>query len=267
MSKVRLDLLLYEKGYYNSREKAKAAIMSGEVYINNICIEKAGTLVKEDVAVEIKENKNPFVGRGGLKLKRALEIFNIDVKDKIFLDVGASTGGFTGCLLKNGAKKVYAIDVGYGQLDYSLRTDERVAVLERTNFRYLDFNKINEKVDGFVMDVSFISILKLIDNLKNFLKNNSFGIILIKPQFESSKEQIEKKGIIKSATTHQNILKNVATALIAKEYFIKNITYSDVKGAKGNIEFLFHVTLNKDDSIGNLDKKIDNIVCLAHKEL
>jgi len=267
LSKVRLDLLLCDKGYYNSREKAKAAIMSGEVYINNVCLEKAGTLVKEDSFIEIKENKNPFVGRGGLKLKRALDIFNINLKNKIFLDIGASTGGFTDCLLKNGAQKVYSIDVGYGQLDYSLRIDERVVVLERTNFRYLDPDTINEKADGFVMDVSFISILKLVDHLKNFLKKNSFGIILIKPQFESSKEQIEKKGIIKNASTHKNILNNVAKVLVEKDYFIRNMTYSDIKGAKGNIEFLFYVTFNQEDTISDLDKKIQETVDAAHSEL
>lgn len=267
LSKIRLDLLLCEKGYYNSREKAKAAIMSAEVYINNICIEKAGTLVADDCSIEIKDNKNPYVGRGGLKLKRALDIFNIDVKDKVFLDIGASTGGFTDCLLKNGAKKIYAIDVGYGQLDYSLRIDERVTVLERTNFRYLSCDEINEKADGFVMDVSFISILKLMDNLKNFLKYDAFGILLIKPQFESSKEQIEKKGIIKNALTHKNVLKNVATSLIDKGYFIRNITYSDIKGAKGNIEFLYYVTLNQEDNMCDLNSKIDAIVLEAHKVL
>ncbi len=267
MEKVRLDTLLFEKGYYTSREKAKAAIMARCVSVNGVFYDKAGSMVYKDCGIEIKENKNPYVGRGGLKLKRALEIFDIDVAGKVFLDIGASTGGFTDCLLKNGAIKVYAIDVGYGQLDYSLRNDERVEVLERTNFRYLEYEKIGKKADGFVMDVSFISVSKLAGNLRNFLKDNAFGIILIKPQFESSKQQIEKNGVIKSAATHISVLKNVSSSLNELGYYIKNITYSDIKGAKGNIEFLYYVTLNKADNISDADNIINNTVEQAHKEL
>jgi len=267
LNKVRLDTLLYEKGYFASREKAKAAIMAKSVLVDGAYTEKAGTMVDADCKIEIKENKNPYVGRGGLKLKRALELFDISVSEKVFLDIGASTGGFTDCLLKHAAKKVYAIDVGYGQIDYSLRTDKRVVILERENFRYLEFEKVGEKADGFVMDVSFISILKLADNLRNFIKQSSEGIILIKPQFESSKEQIEKKGVIKNAVTHKNILKHVASSLNEKGYYIKNITYSDIKGAKGNIEFLFHISLNENDNLANMSEVIDATVLTAHAAL
>ncbi|MEL7571146.1 MAG: TlyA family RNA methyltransferase [Eubacteriaceae bacterium] len=267
MEKVRLDTLLFEKGHYPSREKAKAAVMARSVLVDGAYADKAGSMVLKDCEIEIKENKNPYVGRGGLKLKRAIEIFDVDVSGKVFLDVGASTGGFTDCLLKNGAHKVYAIDVGYGQLDYNLRNDERVEVLERTNFRYLEYEKIGRLSDGFVMDVSFISVLKLAENLKNFLKQDAFGIILVKPQFESTKQQIEKNGVIKSLSTHKEVLKNVSSALNEMGYYIKNMTYSDLKGAKGNIEFLFYVTLNNEDSMPDMENVINKTTEAAHKEL
>jgi len=267
LEKVRLDTLLFEKGHYPSREKAKAAVMARCVLVDGAYADKAGSMVLKDCEIEIKENKNPYVGRGGLKLKRAIEIFDVDVSGKVFLDVGASTGGFTDCLLKNGAHKVYAIDVGYGQLDYNLRNDERVEVLERTNFRYLEYEKIGRLSDGFVMDVSFISVLKLAENLKNFLKQNAFGIILVKPQFESTKQQIEKNGVIKSLSTHKEVLKNVSSALNEMGYYIKNMTYSDLKGAKGNIEFLFYVTLNNEDSMPDMENVINKTTESAHKEL
>lgn len=267
MEKVRLDTLLFEKGHYPSREKAKAAVMARCVLVDGAYADKAGSMVLKDCEIEIKENKNPYVGRGGLKLKRAIEIFDVDVSGKVFLDVGASTGGFTDCLLKNGAHKVYAIDVGYGQLDYNLRNDERVEVLERTNFRYLEYEKIGRLSDGFVMDVSFISVLKLAENLKNFLKQDAFGIILVKPQFESTKQQIEKNGVIKSLSTHKEVLKNVSSALNEMGYYIKNMTYSDLKGAKGNIEFLFYVTLNNEDSMPDMENVINKTTEAAHKEL
>ncbi len=267
MSKVRLDVFLHERGYYPSREKARAAIMAGEVFVQGKRIDKAGTGVDVNTCtVEIASNQTKYVGRGGQKLEKALEVFDFDVTGKTFLDIGASTGGFTDCLLQNGAKKVYAIDVGYGQLDYALRIDTRVTVLEKTNFRYLTYDKVGEQADGFVMDVSFISILKLTENLKQFLKQGAEGIILLKPQFESTREQIEKKGVIKDKNTHISVLSTVIAALEQGGWRTPNITFSPITGAKGNIEFLLHVALDCPAAHTVDEQKIIQTVQQAHQE-
>lgn len=267
MGKVRLDVFLHERGYYPSREKARAAIMAGEVYVEGRRIDKAGTGVDANTcAVEIVSEQAKYVGRGGQKLEKALEVFDFNVTGKTFLDIGASTGGFTDCLLQNGAKKVYAIDVGYGQLDYTLRTDERVVVVEKTNFRYLTYDEIGEKADGFVMDVSFISVLKLTENLKQFLKPGAGGIFLIKPQFEATRAQIEKKGIIKDKNTHISVLHTVVTALNDSGWHVKDITFSPIAGAKGNIEFLLYATLESFSHSEVDEAKILHTVNTAHQE-
>lgn len=268
MGKIRLDVFLHEKGYFPSREKAKAAIMAGEVFIQGKRIDKAGTAIEEDTCeVEIFSAQTKYVGRGGYKLEKALQVFDFDAADKVFLDIGASTGGFTDCLLQQGAKKVYAIDVGYGQLDYVLRIDERVVPVEKTNFRYLKYDTIGEKADGFVMDVSFISVLKLTENLKQFLKQGAEGIFLIKPQFEATRAQIEKKGIIKEKNTHISVLTAMIGALEESGWHVKEITHSPIAGAKGNIEFLLHVAYPFASQKSDVDKeKILQTVNAAHEE-
>lgn len=265
--KKRIDIMLYEKGLAESREKAKALIMAGIVYANGQKADKAGQPVTEDDLLEVRGNPCPFVSRGGLKLNKALRIFSIDVKDKTALDVGASSGGFTDCLLQNGAKKVYAVDVGYGQIAYKLRTDERVVLFEKTNFRNMPSEIIPEKIDIAVMDVSFISIVKLADNLKAFLKNDSVMVILIKPQFEAQKSLVGKNGVVSDANVHKDILIKAILDLENKGVFLKNIDFSPVKGPKGNIEFITEFSLNPKNKLDDIKAHIDACVKKAHEEL
>ncbi len=235
--KTRLDQYLVEQNYYNSREKAKRAVMAGEVKVNGKTVTKPAQKIDEDVAIEIKQ-KPPYVSRGGLKLEKGLKVFDFPVKDKTFLDIGASTGGFTDCLLKNGAAKVYAIDVGYGQLDFNLRNDERVEVLERTNFRKLKDGVITELADGSVMDVSFISILLMLEKIKEHTKEDALNIWLIKPQFEAGKEKVGKHGIIKDPKIHKEVLQEIILKVQQAGFSVLGLDVSPVKGQKGNTEFL-----------------------------
>lgn len=265
--KNRLDIRLYEQGLTESREKAKAMIMAGHVYVNQQKADKAGMMVSEDDRLEIKGNPIPYVSRGGLKLEKALKVFNIDTTDLIALDVGASSGGFTDCLLQNGAKKVYAVDVGYGQLAYKLRIDERVIVFEKTNFRNMTCESIPEKIDIAVMDVSFISIAKLVDNLKNFLKEKATMVFLIKPQFEAQKSMVGKNGVISSAAVHAEIVYKTIHILEEKGYNLKNLDYSPIKGPKGNVEFIAEFSFDKAENISDIKQKVDQCVKKAHEEL
>ncbi|WP_290770605.1 TlyA family RNA methyltransferase [Anaerofustis sp.] len=263
--KERLDVLLFESGMAESREKAKRLIMAGLVFVNDQRIDKAGTKVDIYSNIMIKGNDNPFVSRGGFKLDKAIKVFDVDVKDKTCMDIGASSGGFTDCLLQNGAEKVYSIDVGYGQFAYKLRKDPRVVCLEKTNFRNMEFEKIGETVDIAVMDVSFISILKLADNLLKFLKDDGIYICLIKPQFEAGRELVGN-GIIKDINIHKKVVKDVIYGLKDKGLYVEKLDYSPIKGPKGNREFIALVTKNKDNLL-DIDLAVEECVEKSHKEL
>ncbi|MGI5858872.1 MAG: TlyA family RNA methyltransferase [Tepidanaerobacteraceae bacterium] len=238
-NKQRLDVLLVNKGIISSREKAKAEIMCGNVLVNTQVVDKPGTRVSIDSVITIKESL-PYVSRGGLKLEKALLLFNIDVKNKIVLDAGASTGGFTDCMLQNGAKKVYAVDVGYGQLAYTLREDARVVVLERKNVRYLSLEDIGEKTDIITADLSFISLSKVFETFYQLLKKDGDLITLIKPQFEVGKEEVGKRGVVKGFKLHVKAVNKVIADAREHHFNICDFTHSPIKGPKGNIEYLAH---------------------------
>ncbi|MGB9808989.1 MAG: TlyA family RNA methyltransferase [Caldanaerobacter sp.] len=260
--KERIDILLVKRGFFSSREKAKAAIMAGEVYVDDRRAEKAGEMVREDVKIEIKRDSLPYVSRGGLKLEKALKFFQIDVKEKIALDVGASTGGFTDCLLKHGAKKVYAVDVGYGQLHWSLRNDPRVVVMEKTNIRFL--NTLPEIVDIATIDVSFISLELVVPSTDKFLKVGGEIVALIKPQFEAGRGKVGKKGIVKDKAVHKEVLEKIIKLFKNINYGVCGITYSPIKGAEGNIEYLIYGIKGKSDEI---EIEVEKIVEEAFKNL
>lgn len=244
MSKLRLDVLLCEKGLFDSREKARAAIMSGIVFINGNRESKPGTPVNEECAIEIRGNTLKFVSRGGLKLEKALAYFGVSPEGKICMDCGASTGGFTDCLLQQGAVRVYAIDVGYGQLAWSIRSDPRVVTMERTNIRYLTANQIPDPIQLAVIDVSFISLKLVLPAMKTFLSEDAELICLIKPQFEAGRDKVGKKGVVREAETHTEILQNFITEAENIGFKVNNITFSPIKGPEGNIEFLGYLSVN-----------------------
>lgn len=262
--KERLDVLVCNNNLADSREKAKRIIMAGIVYVDGNKVDKAGTKIDVDSKIEVRGKDIPYVSRGGLKLEKALKVFDINVDDKICLDVGASSGGFSDCLLQNGAKKVYSVDVGYGQLDYKLRNDERIVCLERTNFRNMEFEKVGEKVDIAVMDVSFISVLKLVDNLFNFLKDDFTYICLIKPQFEVGKKDVGN-GVIHDKLLHEKVIINISEELNKKGIYINGLDYSPIKGPKGNIEFIAY--FGKNETKFDIEKKAKECVNDAHKNL
>ncbi len=264
--KKRIDELLVDKGFFETREKAKRAIISGIVYIEGLQKIKPGNKVDIDVNIIVKNEKEifPYVSRGGLKLKRALEEFKIIVKDKIALDIGASTGGFTDCLLQNGAKKVYAVDVGYGQLDWKLRKDPRVIVRERINARYLSKEVVKDEVDIITIDVSFISITKILPNAVSFLREKGDIIALIKPQFEVGKEDVGR-GVVRDPDIHKKVLHKVIKTLNDSTIYLYGLTWSPIKGPKGNIEFLAWLKKIKNDL--NIDSFVSEVVEEAHKKL
>ncbi len=250
-NKNRLDVLIYERGLVDSREKAKSLIMAGIVFVDGFAIDKPGTKVSDKSNIEIKGSKLEYVSRGGLKLAKAIKYFNIDVSGKIALDVGSSTGGFTDCLLKNGASKVYSIDVGYGQLAWELRNDSRVIVMERTNIRYVTPDMLPARADFASIDVSFISLAKVMPSVIKLLSDNGEIICLIKPQFEAGREKVGKKGVVRDPNTHKEVIMSLWN------YFedscgltIKGLTYSPVKGPEGNIEYLISL-YNKDDKVAD----------------
>lgn len=242
MQKIRLDKLLFEKGLVESREKAKALILAGDVTVNGITVDKAGTFVRSDAALEILK-KMPYVSRGGLKLKHAIDTFGIDAQEKIAMDIGASTGGFTDCLLQHGAKKVYAIDVGYGQLDLKLRNDPRVTLLEKTNIRYLDKNSVPDIIVLITIDVSFISLLKVIPKALEFLKESGEIIALIKPQFEVERKDVRKGGVVRDEAKRHEVIEKIKAAVKDMGLEVKGLTESPVRGPKGNVEFLIYLSI------------------------
>ena len=243
MKKERLDTYLTELGYFETKSKASSAIIAGDVKINDVYITKAGFQISTDKEHDIVVKTMPFVSRGGFKLQKALKTFPVKVEGRICFDAGASTGGFTDCLLQNGAKFVYAVDVGYGQLDWKIRSDKRVKTIEKTNLKIAEFSEIyseNELVaDLLVSDLSFISLTKVLPNLKKLLNPDFHEMIcLIKPQFEAGKENVEKGGVVRDKKVHSSVIKNVLECAQSLDYTIKGLTYSSIKGPSGNIEYL-----------------------------
>ena len=239
--KIRLDTLVFERGYTQSREKAKAVIMAGQVYVNNQKADKPGTLYPVDAQIEVRGVKLKYVSRGGLKLEKAIEVFKIDLKDCIAMDIGASTRGFTDCMLQNGARKVYAVDVGYGQLDWKLRNDKRVVNLERTNIRKVTKEEIPEQVDFFSVDVSFISLRLVLPVASAFMKETASAVCLIKPQFEAGREKVGKKGVVRDPLVHTEVIENICTFCLANGFDVLGLDFSPVKGPEGNIEYLVYI--------------------------
>lgn len=262
--KERLDVLLTEKGFCESRSRAQSLIMSGEVYVNGQKCDKAGTQIDPEAALEVRGNSCPYVSRGGLKLEKALRDFDIDPNGYVCSDSGASTGGFTDCLLQKGAKKVFAIDVGYGQLAWSIRTDARVVCMERTNIRYVKPEDLGEALDLSVVDVSFISLRIVLPAIKALLKPNGQIICLIKPQFEAGKDKVGKKGVVREASVHEEVLDSFLTLAQELKLTVRNLTYSPVKGPEGNIEFLGHLSMLPK---GAITPDIRALVAAAHEAL
>jgi 23S rRNA (cytidine1920-2'-O)/16S rRNA (cytidine1409-2'-O)-methyltransferase len=267
--KERLDVLLVERGLIDTREKAKRAVMAGTVYSGSERLDKPGVKIESTAPLEIKGNPIPYVSRGGLKLEKAIITFDVTVTDKIMIDIGASTGGFTDCALQNGAEKVYALDVGYNQLAWKLRQDKRVIVMERTNFRHVTPPDFQEGLPNFAtIDVSFISLKLILPVLKKIVVPGSDIIALVKPQFEAGKEEVGKKGIIRDPKIHQKVLNNIIDFSLGNGYRILNISYSPITGGDGNIEFLLHIQSTDNEHGERMwDGTVENIVDQAHKEL
>lgn len=240
--KERLDIRLVQEGFSPSREKARAIIMAGLVYIENERYDKPGVKVDLDLPITVKGQIHPYVSRGGLKLEKAIKAFSLDLTDLVLMDIGASTGGFTDCALQNGAKLVYAIDVGYGQLDWSLRQNEKVVVMERTNFRHLNPQEWDgEWIDVATIDVSFISLRIILPVLKDFLKPGGKVIALVKPQFEAGREQVGKHGVVRDPQVHQQVIESIASFSATLGYKICGLSFSPITGGEGNIEFLLYL--------------------------
>ncbi len=237
-NKTRLDVLLTERGLLDSRQKAQATIMSGIVFVNGQRVDKAGTAVANDAQIEIRGAALPYVSRGGLKLEKAMQTFPLNLHDKICADIGASTGGFTDCMLQNGAKKVYAVDVGYGQLDWKLRNDARVVCMERTNARYLTHEEIPDELDFASVDVSFISLKLIFPALYGLLRQGGEIACLIKPQFEAGREKVGKKGVVRDPAVHLEVLEHFLIHAKENHFTVLGITYSPIRGPEGNIEYL-----------------------------
>lgn len=264
--KKRLDVLVTERGITESREKAKAVIMAGEIYVNNQKADKAGQSYNEDVNIEFRGKKLKYVSRGGLKLEKAVEEFNIDLTGKTTMDIGASTGGFTDCMLQNGAKKVYSIDVGYGQLAWKLRNDSRVINLERTNMRNVTSEQVPDIIDFFSIDVSFISLKLLLPVAYKLLADNAEAVCLIKPQFEAGREKVGKKGVVRDPAVHIEVVENIYNFCLDNGFSVTGLDFSPIKGPEGNIEYLIY--LRKSDSPQSLiDFTPEELVKKSHLEL
>ncbi len=265
--KIRLDQLLIEKGIFTSRERAKAAIMSGKVFVDGKRVDKAGEKVIEEAALEYKGEKMPYVSRGGYKLAKAIKEFAIDLRDKQCIDIGASTGGFTDCMLQNGAIKVYSVDVGYGQLAWKLRTDSRVVCMERTNFRYVTKENIPEEIDFASIDVSFISLKKIIPTALDLMADTGEIVALIKPQFEAGRDKVGKKGVVKDKNTHSEVIKSIIDFLEDKNLSILGLSYSPIKGPEGNIEYLVYFSKEYSKTNPFTIDYINKLVDASHGEL
>jgi len=267
MEKERLDQAMVSRGLAPSREKGKALIMAGKVFVNGQKADKPGTQVKASDEVTVKGDPLPYVSRGGLKLEKALREFGLALDGKVMMDVGASTGGFTDCALQRGAVKVYAIDVGYGQLDWRLRQDPRVINLERTNARYLTAEQINEQVDFISIDVSFISLSKILPALLPFLREKGDLVALIKPQFEAGREKVGKRGVVRDPQVHKEVIRNILSLCRELDLNPQGLQYSPITGPEGNIEFLLWLKKESYDGSRSWEEHIERIVAEAHERL
>lgn len=264
--KMRLDVAVFERGLAETREKAKALIMAGSVYLNGQKALKGGAAVKDTDIIEVRGAVNPYVSRGGLKLHKAVQNFGLSLEGCVCMDIGASTGGFTDCMLSNGAAKVYAIDVGYGQLAWKLRCDERVVNMERTNFRYVTHEQIPEQVDFASVDVSFISLRKILPVMRELLRDGGRAVCLIKPQFEAGRENVGKKGVVRDRAVHESVVASITEFAVESGFNVCNVDFSPIKGPEGNIEYLMLV--EKSDSAAMLwQGSAAELVAASHEQL
>lgn len=264
--KMRLDVAVFERGLAETREKAKALIMAGSVYLNGQKALKGGAAVKDTDIIEVRGAVNPYVSRGGLKLHKAVQNFGLSLEGCVCMDIGASTGGFTDCMLSNGAAKVYAIDVGYGQLAWKLRRDERVVNMERTNFRYVTHEQIPEQVDFASVDVSFISLRKILPVMRELLRDGGRAVCLIKPQFEAGRENVGKKGVVRDRAVHESVVASITEFAVESGFNVCNVDFSPIKGPEGNIEYLMLV--EKSDSAAMLwQGSAAELVAASHEQL
>lgn len=264
--KMRLDVAVFERGLAETREKAKALIMAGSVYLNGQKALKGGTAVKDTDIIEVRGAVNPYVSRGGLKLHKAVQNFGLSLEGCVCMDIGASTGGFTDCMLSNGAAKVYDIDVGYGQLAWKLRCDERVVNMERTNFRYVTHEQIPEQVDFASVDVSFISLRKILPVMRELLRDGGRAVCLIKPQFEAGRENVGKKGVVRDRAVHESVVASITEFAVESGFNVCNVDFSPIKGPEGNIEYLMLV--EKSDSAAMLwQGSAAELVAASHEQL
>lgn len=265
--KDRIDKILVDLGYFDSRERAKTNIMAGRVKVDNFVVDKPGTIISSESKIEIKEDEIPFVSRGGLKLDKAIKLWDIDLLNKVCMDIGASTGGFTDVMLKNGARKVYSVDVGYGQLDWKLRNNLQVVNMERTNIRHITREEMADAIDFFSIDVSFISLKLVLPKLQELGNQNFECIALIKPQFEVGKNEVGKNGVVREASLHKKAIKSATEYAKENGLHIRDLDFSPIKGPKGNIEFLMYLSSQDRGALEDMDARINELVEDTHATL
>lgn len=265
--KKRLDILVTERGLVESREKAKTFIMAGQVYVDGQKADKPGDTFSEDAAVEVRGKGLPYVSRGGLKLEKAMREFGLQLQGRTCMDIGASTGGFTDCMLQNGAQRVYSVDVGYGQLAWSLRTDPRVVNLERTNARYLTREQVPEEIGFFSVDVSFISLTLILPAVRPLLAEHGQAVCLIKPQFEAGREKVGKKGVVRDKAVHEEVIEKIRSFALENGFSVLGLTFSPVKGPEGNIEYLIYLERSEAPSQGEQVPSAQQVVEESHRAL
>lgn len=264
--KIRLDTAVFEAGLADSREKAKAMIMEGIVFVNNQKEDKPGTQIKSDARIEVRGEKLPFASRGGLKLDKAVKVFELDLRDKICMDVGASHGGFTDCMLQNGASRVYSVDVGYGQLVWKLRNDPRVVNMERTNIRYVTHEQVPDELDFSSVDVSFISLTLVVPVVRELLKENGGIMCLIKPQFEAGRGKVGKKGVVREPEIHEEVINKIINLMYENKFQVLGLDYSPIKGPEGNIEYLIYARKSETAELF-ADIDVKQLVKDSHQQL
>lgn len=265
--KKRLDILVTERGLAESREKAKTLIMAGQVYVDGQKADKPGDTFSDDAAVEVRGKGLPYVSRGGLKLEKAMREFGLQLQGRTCMDIGASTGGFTDCMLQNGAQRVYSVDVGYGQLAWSLRTDPRVVNLERTNARYLTREQVPEEIGFFSVDVSFISLTLILPAVRPLLAEHGQAVCLIKPQFEAGREKVGKKGVVRDKAVHEEVIEKIRSFALENGFSVLGLTFSPVKGPEGNIEYLIYLERSETPSQGEQVPSAQQVVEESHRAL
>ena len=263
-SKKRLDVAMVERGLAESRQKAQAVIMAGQVFVDGQRVDKAGAPVTEERTIEVRGRALPYVSRGGLKLEKAMQLWPIALNGAVCADIGASTGGFTDCMLQNGAQKVYAVDVGYNQLDYRLRTHPQVVCMERTNARYLTQEQIPDPLDFFSVDVSFISLNLILPALRPLMKETGEGVCLVKPQFEAGKDKVGKKGVVRDPEVHLEVLEHFLEHAACAGFSVKDITFSPIRGPEGNIEYLGYLSVRQGEGYSG---DLSALVAASHGEL